>query len=74
MYKRQGPRDFKVQYSIISESSGFSDVSSGDYQALLTTCDTKTITLPTDCNNRANVYLRLIMTSNTSQNLSLIHI
>lgn len=62
-----GPRDFKLQYSITSPSSGFVDVVGGDYMATSTACIDYNIVLPTEVNDQAAVYLRFIMTSNTSQ-------
>lgn len=63
-----GPRDFKLQYSITSPSSGFMDVAGGDYMSTSTSCIDYNIALPTEVNDQAAVYLRFIMTSNTSQN------
>ena len=63
-----GPRDFKLQYSVTSPSSGFVDVAGGDYMSTSTSCIDYNIALPTEVNDQAAVYLRFIMTSNTSQN------
>jgi len=61
-----GPKDFKVQYSL--DESSWTDVSG----AVITVAGNWTsgvlnnISLPTACDNQAVVYLRWIMTSNTS--------
>ena len=62
-----GPRDFKLQYSITSPTSGFIDVPSSDYAVSLTTCQDFAFAIPAAVDNLADVYLRFIMTSNTSQ-------
>ena len=60
-----GPRNFKVQYSL--DNSNWTDVTG----ATVTCSNNWTsgvldeISLPEACNNKANVYLRWIMTSNT---------
>lgn len=62
-----GPRDFKLQYKI-GASGTYDDVPGGtvtiadDY----TTGVLSNLTLPSSCDNQASVYLRWIMTSNTS--------
>jgi len=60
-----GPRDFKLQYS--TNGSSWSDVSGASY-ALTTTWQEFEYTLPEECENQTTVYLRWIMTSNTSIN------
>ena len=66
-----GPKDFKVQYKI-SEGGTWTDVTG----AAITVADNFTtgvlnaISLPSSCDNQTDVYLRWIMTSNTSVNNS----
>lgn len=64
-----GPRDFKVQYSL--DGSSWNDVSLASITVAnnWTTGVLNNVALPSACNNQALVYLRWIMTSNTSVNL-----
>lgn len=62
-----GPRDFKVMYSVTSASSGFLDVAGASYSVVGTTCTDFSFSLPADCDDLSNVWIRIIMTSNTSQ-------
>ena len=63
-----GPRDFKIQYSL--DDSTWTDVTNStvivgnDW----TTGSLNNLILPTACDNKSTVYLRWIMTSNTSVN------
>ena len=61
-----GPRDFKVQYSL--NETEWTDVP-GTALTVATNWTAgvlNNVSLPADCNNKATVYLRWIMTSNTS--------
>ncbi|MEI2758629.1 MAG: T9SS type A sorting domain-containing protein [Bacteroidia bacterium] len=62
-----GPRDFKVQYKIGSGGT-WTDVTGGAVTVGndFTTGVLTDIALPTACDNQSSVYLRWIMTSNTS--------
>lgn len=61
-----GPRDFKVTYDI---GGGYSDVPSSTFSIPNTTCSNfGTFTLPAETNNQSVVTIRILMTSNTSQN------
>ncbi|MFA5962290.1 MAG: SdrD B-like domain-containing protein [Parcubacteria group bacterium] len=62
-----GPRDFKIQYSTDS-GSDWADISGGNIVVAnnYTAGVIAELHLPTQCNNRASVYLRWIMTSDTS--------
>lgn len=63
-----GPRDFKLQYSTTSPTSGFSDIPGGTYLVGSTACELfGPFNLPAGADNQANVYVRFIMTSNSSQ-------
>lgn len=64
-----GPRDFKVQYSL--DGSSWNDVSLASITVAnnWTTGVLNNVALPSACNNQTLVYLRWIMTSNTSVNL-----
>lgn len=63
-----GPRDFKLQMSTTSPSSGYTDVPGATYSVANTTCDPYgSFALPVEADDKSNVYIRLIMTSNTSQ-------
>ncbi|MCK9498804.1 MAG: PKD domain-containing protein, partial [Bacteroidales bacterium] len=70
------PRDFKVQYSL--NGSTWTDVPNTAHQAANgvwnTTGVLTDIPLPQDCENKSLVYLRWIMTSNTSINGSTVNI
>jgi hypothetical protein len=61
-----GPRDFKLQYS--TNGSSWTDVPSGTLQAGNQTYfnSLSNVSLPSACNNQATLYLRMLMTSNTS--------
>lgn len=62
-----GPRDFKLQYSL--NGSSWTDVSGGTLQAGSGNgnfTNLSNISLPAACANQAIVYLRMLMTSNTS--------
>ncbi|OFX16748.1 MAG: hypothetical protein A2033_18310 [Bacteroidetes bacterium GWA2_31_9] len=64
-----GPRDFKVQYS--TDGSTWTDVTSGAVPALAANWTTGVLidlALPSACDNKADVYIRWIMTSNTAVN------
>jgi hypothetical protein len=63
-----GPRDFKVQYSL--DDSAWTDVSGSTVTVGndWSTGALSNIALPTNCENKSVVYLRWIMTSNTSAN------
>jgi hypothetical protein len=65
-----GPRDFKLQYKV-GAGGTYADVTGGTV-AVTTTDFTAgvltNVTLPSACDNQASVFLRWIMTSNTSQN------
>ncbi len=66
----RGPRDFKLQYSL--DNTSWTDVSGGAIAAgsaggsTYTLASLSNITLPAACENKAAVYLRMIMTSNAS--------
>jgi len=64
-----GPRDFKVQYSL--DGSSWNDVTLASITVAnnWTTGVLNNVALPSACDNQALVYLRWIMTSNTSVNL-----
>jgi hypothetical protein len=61
-----GPRDFKIQYNIGSTWVDVQDstitVANDDFISGVKT----NLTLPSDCNNKTNLQIRWIMTSNTS--------
>jgi hypothetical protein len=57
-----GPRDFALQYSL--NNSTWTTVTSLTFSSSIQ--QTPNIALPAVCSNQANLYLRLIMTSNTS--------
>ena len=66
-----GPRDFKLQYSL--NNSTWNDVSGGTIAAASDNsfehgnfASISDISLPATCENKAIVYLRMLMTSNTS--------
>lgn len=62
-----GPRDFKLQYSL--NSSTWTDVPGGAmtaYNGMGGWSSYSNIALPTACNNQSIVYLRLLMTSNST--------
>ncbi|WP_159479184.1 T9SS type A sorting domain-containing protein [Chryseobacterium sp. 18068] len=63
-----GPRDFKVQYSL--DDSTWTDVlgSTVNVGNDWSTGSLNNLSLPTNCENKSVVYLRWIMTSNTSAN------
>lgn len=64
-----GPKEFKVQYKIgsggtwIDVSNGVITITSSSNLTSLTN-----LVLPLECENKSSIYLRWIMTSNTSQN------
>ena len=64
-----GPRDFKVQYRI-GTGGAWTDVPSGTVTVAnnITTGKLTNLALPAACDNQPDVYLRWIMTSNTSVN------
>lgn len=67
-----GPRDFKVQYKI-GVAGTWTDVTGGTVTVLNDAFASGTLTniaLPAGCNNQPEVFLRWIMTSNTSANAS----
>jgi len=57
-----GPRDFALQYSL--NNSTWNTVTALTYSTGL--ASTGNISLPATCSNQPNLYLRIIMTSNTS--------
>lgn len=63
-----GPRDFKVQYSL--DGSSWNDVSLASITVAndWTTGVLNNVALPSACDNQTLVYLRWMMTSNTSAN------
>ena len=64
-----GPKNFKVQYRI-GTGGAWTDVPSGTVNVAneITTGVLNNLALPAACNNQPDVYLRWIMTSNTSVN------
>jgi predicted RNA-binding protein with TRAM domain len=64
-----GPRDFKLQYKLGSVGT-YADVPSSNITAAndYTTGVLYQLVLPSECDNQTSVYLRWIMTSNTSIN------
>jgi hypothetical protein len=62
-----GPRDFKLQY-MIGSGGTWTDVPVGNIKVLNNwdTSYVNNLVLPTACNNSASVFIRWIMTSNTS--------
>lgn len=65
-----GPRDFKLQMSTTAPgTSGYTDVPGATYAVANTACDPYgSFSLPVEADDKSDVYIRLIMTSNTSQN------
>ena len=64
-----GPKNFKVQYKLGSGGT-YADVTSGSISIAndWSTGQLTNITLPSSCDNQSSVYLRWIMTTNTSVN------
>jgi len=63
-----GPKDFKLEISTTSAGSGYADVPSASYAINAdNACHSYGgFSLPSSADNKANVYIRLIMTSNVS--------
>ena len=56
-----GPRDFKVQYSL--NGSTWADATTGNNVTLTNSLITYNFTLPSDCDNKANLYVRWVQSS-----------
>lgn len=65
-----GPRDFKAQYSI--DNVTWHDIANITVANNYTTGVLTDVSLPAECNNKTEIFVRWIMTSNTAVNNSLV--
>lgn len=59
-----GPKDFKIQYSI--NGTDWNDVATGATVSLTNSLITYNFTFPSDCDNKANMYVRWILNSTST--------